>query len=109
MLGDYLLFGEKGTVRWKHPVFWELYPLFYFAFSLLVNWIFQQPWWAVEFFYSGTFHNSGDFLAGNGGWNGVVFCSMSAWLGYLLLAYIMVFLNNCYAGVYRKRKTSDFI
>lgn len=109
MLGDYLLFGEKGTVKWKHPIFWSLYPLFYFAFCLLVQRIFNQQFAIVKFFVPSTFANTSAFLAGNGGWNGVVLSCVSAWLGYIALAYLMVFLNFVYAGAYRKRTPTDVI
>jgi len=93
-LGDYLLFGEKGTVKWRHPIFWELYPLFYFAFSLLVNLVWGHGFWAVDFFNSGIFIASKSVFAGNGGWNGVVICSFLAWMGYFLIAYLTVFFNG---------------
>jgi hypothetical protein len=109
MLGDYLLFGEKGTVKWKHPIFWSLYPLFYFAFFLLFSHIFDIQFEIVKFFVPSNFTNAGGLLAGNGGWNGVVLSCIGAWLGYFLLAYLMVFLNFVYAGAYRKRTPSDVI
>jgi len=108
-LADYLLFGEKGTVKWKHPVFWQLYPLFFFAFSLLVNVVWQQGFWAVDFFNYGLFISSNAVFSGNGGWNGVVLCSFLAWIGYLLIAYLTVFFNGLYAGAYRRRDTNNII
>jgi hypothetical protein len=109
LLGDYLLFGEKGTVKWKHPIFWSLYPLFYFAFSLLVKAVWQQGFSAVSFFTPSTFQTGADALTGNGGWNGVVLSSLLAYLCYFALAYLLVFLNNVFAGAYRKRTPSDVI
>lgn len=109
-LGDYLLFGEKGTVKWKHPVFWSLYPLFYFAFTLLVNKVWQQGFIAVRFFDPMTFiAQTAEILSGNGGWNGVVIFSFLAFISYFALAYLLVFLNNVLAGAYRKRTPSDAI
>jgi hypothetical protein len=107
--GDYLLFGEKGTVRWKHPIFWSLYPLFYFAFSLLVNKVWSQGFFAVTFFDHTAFTAGGEILTGNGGWNGVVICSLVAWLCFFAVSYLLVFLNNVLAGAYRKRTPSDVI
>jgi hypothetical protein len=109
LLLDYLLFGEKGTVKWKHPIFWSLYPLFYFAFILLVQQIFGQQFVIVSFFRASTFTSSNALLAGNGGWNGVVLSSFAAWSGYIALAYLVVFLNFVFAGAYRKRTPSDVI
>jgi|LAHS01.1.fsa_nt_gb hypothetical protein len=109
MLGDYLLFGEKGTVKWKHPIFWSLYPLFYFAFCLLVQHIFDQQFTIVKFFTAANFASANALFSGNGGWNGVVLSCFAAWLGYIGLAYLMVFLNFVYAGAYRKRTPADVI
>ena len=109
ILFDYLLFGEKGTVKWKHPIFWSLYPLFYFAFCLLVQQIFQQHFTIVCFFLPSTFAGAGEALAGNGGWNGVFLMCFLAWLGFFAIAYLMIFLNFVYAGAYRKRTPTDVI
>jgi hypothetical protein len=108
-LADYLLFGEKGTVKWKHPIFWGLYPLFYFLFSLLVHQIFNQPFWTVAFFNNGSAYFSTGLFSGNGGWNGVVICSFCAWLGYNVIAYLIIFFNYLYAGVYKKHDHNEVI
>jgi hypothetical protein len=109
-LGDYLLFGEKGTVKWKHPIFWE--PLSFILFCLF----------ACSSTRSGAWLLGGRLLriavslslrrvlfAGNGGWNGVVICSFLAWLCFFAVAILLVFLNNVLAGAYRKRTPSDVI
>jgi len=31
----WLLFVPKGTLRWSQPIYWLIYPLVYFAYSLL--------------------------------------------------------------------------
>lgn len=102
---DYLLFGEKGTVKWIHPVYWVIYPVFFFAMSLLCHYIWKFAWYPYPFLdcveaSSGVLNKT---IWGNIWITGVVFLA-----SYLLLSFLMVFLNSLLAGVYRKRDSRDF-
>jgi Na+-driven multidrug efflux pump len=77
---------------------------------LLVKAIGNKAFPIVSFFTPSTFQTGADAsLTGNGGWNGVVLSSLLAYLCYFALAYLLVFLNNVFAGAYRKRTPSDVI
>ena len=107
LLGDYLLFGEKGTVKWKHPLFWVIFPIFYFAAVMIAGNFFDGGNYPYDFFDYRTFVFSGTFLAQNSGWFGVwFFCALYLAL-FLLLSYWLVFFNNLFAGAYRRHEPSD--
>jgi hypothetical protein len=109
LLGDYLLFGEKGTVKWKHPDFLEPLSPLLFCLLLLVKAVWQQGFSAVVSSSRTLSFQTGRSSAGNGGWNGVVIFSFLAYLCYFALAYLYVFLNNVFAGAYRRSDPSDVI
>lgn len=99
---DYLLFGEKGTVKWKHGFFWGFFPVFYFAFIMLTHFTWNATFFPYSFLSRETFADQPSFLANIGGWAGVWFVSVSFYLGFLALSYLTIFMNNLYAGAYRR-------
>lgn len=102
---DWILFEEKGTVRWWHGFYWLVYPLFYCVFILL-----RPIIWPNALFLSsgGTSKYPYFFLnADQIGW-GMVF----VWIGIMIVGFfalgeLLILLNNLIAGKYRKRIPSE--
>lgn len=103
-LGDYLLFGEKGTVKWIHPVYWVIYPIFFFAMSLLCHYIWKFAWYPYPFLdcveaSSGVFNDTI--------WANIWITGATFLVSFAALSFLLVFLNNLIAGVYRKHDSKD--
>lgn len=93
---DWLLFDEKGTLRWYFGFTFLAYPIFYAVFMLFRPYIFPNialysdgsayPYWML---------NPKDPLFP---------LYLGAWLvGLYALAMLLIFLNNLFGGKYRKR------
>lgn len=105
---DYLLFGEKGTVKWIHPVYWVVYPIFYFAFSLVAHYIWNYGWFPYPFLDYVTYATAltpGTEIAE--AWAHVWITGLVFLGSFLVFSYFIVFLNNLFAGVYRPRDHHD--
>ncbi len=103
---DYLLFSEKGTVRWSHALYWMIYPLCYFLIVLSAHYFWNNTFYPYPFLNHERFINdpsSPEFMSGNLGWNGVLIVLGSITVGFLLVSFLVIFLNNVFAGKYRKR------
>jgi len=98
---DWVLFEEKGTIRWWHGFYWLVYPIFYCVFILVRPIIWQNSFFGDP---GGVSKYPYFFLDANKiGW-GMVFL----WIGVLIVAFfgmseLLIFLNNLIAGKYRKR------
>jgi hypothetical protein len=99
---DYLLFDEKGTVKWSHPIYWLFYPIFYFAFSMSSHFLFGTDFYPYPFLNNDQFLNRSDFLAGNNGWNGVFMTLALIGLLFIGMGFLLVFLNNLLSGKYKR-------
>jgi hypothetical protein len=108
-LTDYLLFGEKGTVKWKHAVYWLLYPFFYFWILLATNYLWNYDWFAYPYFNIQNFASSSlPGLKAFGGWGGVWISATFIFLGMIFLAYVVIFFNFLWAGAFKKQKDNVY-
>lgn len=98
---DYLLFDEKGTVAWKHAIYWMSYPLFYFALTMAAHYIFDSTFFPYKFLNSEKFIARGGFVAGNNGWNGVILSVALLAVGFALCGFLAILLNNLLSGKYK--------
>lgn len=107
ILLDWLLYGEKGTVRWSYGMFPLFFPIFYYLFSLMWNLILDPGTYSLQIFNPNTFlvsTNLPEFFKNGDGWAGV-FISCAVILGVIAaLDYLIIFTNNLLAGRYSKRK-----
>lgn len=103
VLVDYLLFDEKGTVKWTHPVYWLFYPVFYFAFAISSHFLFETDYYPYPFLNNTQFLDKGDFMAANNGWNGVFLTLALLGLIFIAMGFLLVFLNNLLSGKYKRR------
>jgi hypothetical protein len=102
-LCDYMLFGEKGTVKWKHAIYWLLYPFFYFWILLATNYLWNYDWFAYPYFNIQNFASSSLLgLAAFKGWGGVWISATFIFLGMILLSYAIIFFNFVWAGAYKR-------
>ncbi|MCH4210344.1 MAG: hypothetical protein LKF75_04250 [Bacilli bacterium] len=105
LLFDYILFGEKGTVKWKHALYWMIFPFFYFWIVLATNYLWSHDWFAYPYFNIVNYASSAiPGIAANGGWGGVWIFSGILLIGFVILAYAMIFFNFLWAGAYKKRE-----
>jgi hypothetical protein len=107
-IADWALFGEKGTVKWRYGLYWLLYPLFFFAFSLVRFGISNSATITCPLFDATEFAAKASlpgWFSGNGGWNGVVFSSFSMLGLFAAVSYGLLFLNNLLAGKYFPKKS----
>lgn len=97
---DYLLFGEKGTVKMKDIFFVPVFPLIYGVTTLLAREIGGKEgrsW--ISAFEPNSYKASTEvtWLSGNNGWNGVVFAFFLAIFTHLLVATLLYFLGRLLA------------
>lgn len=104
-LFDYLLFSEKGTVKWRHALYWMIYPLVYFAIIVSVHYFFNKNFYPYPFLNHERFIEASnpEILSGNYGWNGVIVILSSIIVGFLFASFLVIFLNNALAMKYKKR------
>jgi hypothetical protein len=100
-LVDWILFEEKGTVKWWHAFYWMIFPSFYLAF------IFIRPkiWPNTEFTLLGkTSLYPYDIIDPNAhGWTQVLLVSLAAVFAFFLVGLVLIFFNNLMAGRFRRR------
>lgn len=102
-LFDYLLFLEKGTVRWRHALYWAIYPVFYFAFIMSAHYIFQDDLSPYPFLNNERYIDLGEVLIEEVGWNNRVIVSVSILVGIVGISFFIIFLNNLLALKYKRR------
>lgn len=104
-LTDYLLFLEKGTVRWRHALYWLIYPVSYFALIMSAHYIYKNDFYPYPFLNHERFASADnpEILSGNVGWNGVIIVLASILAGFICVSFLVIFLNNILAGKYRRR------
>ncbi len=102
---DYFLFSEKGTVRWSHALYWMIYPLSYLIIIISAHYFWNNTFYPYPFLNHERFidPSSPEILSGNFGWNGVLIVLGAITLGFLLISFLVIFLNNVLAGKYKKR------
>lgn len=107
---DYLLFGEKGTVKWRHLGYFSLYPAIYFGYVMVVHYVSEETFFPYPFLDANTFVNdvSNHAFSGNTGWNGVFLSTAIIFIGIIAFAALMIFLNNLYSGKYFKKKEDPY-
>jgi hypothetical protein len=107
-IADWALFGEKGTVKWRYGLYWLLYPLFFFAFHMVRHAISNSAVITCPLFDATEFTSNAAlpaWFAGNGGWNGVIFSSLSVLGLFAAVSYGLIFVNNLLAGKYFQKKS----
>lgn len=102
-LFDYLLFLEKGTVYWRHALYWAIYPVFYFAIIMSAHYIFQDNFYPYPFLNNEKYQDSVEILSMNVGWNGVIIVLCSILLGFIAMSFLIIFINNVLALKYKRR------
>ncbi len=102
---DYFFFLEKGTVRWSNALYWMIYPISYFIIVLSAHYFWNNNFYPYPFLNHERFvdPSSPEILSGNLGWNGVLIVLGSIAIGFLFVSFLVVFLNNVFAGKYRRR------
>lgn len=104
---DWILFDEKGSVKWVTPFEWLFYPFFYYLFIMLDHYVWKSdlPYDFLDnrYFARWPYPN---FLSENNGWNGIVLSGLSALACFMVLSFFLIFLNNFLAGQYRKKLTA---
>ena len=98
----WLLFDEKGTIRWKHNLYIFVFPLFYVVYSELAHYIFQDNFFPYEIMKPSFYSGFSSFLSGNGGWNGSFTVMTGVLLAFLLISAGLTLLSNVLAGKYRR-------
>jgi hypothetical protein len=98
----WLLFDAKGTVKWRHGIYFLAFPLFYILYSELAQTIFQDTFYAYDTMNPNFYANLGSFMSSNGGWTGVTIFMFSMMAFMAALSFFMIFLNNLLAGKYRR-------
>ncbi|MCI1244350.1 MAG: Pr6Pr family membrane protein [Bacilli bacterium] len=100
---DWLLFAEKGTVKWRHGLYYLVYPLFYIVYSELAHFIFQDDFFPYELMRPTFYSASGSLMAGNGGWNGVVVAMVGFLAGIAAVSFLAILINDILSGKFRRR------
>ncbi len=92
---DYLLFQEKGSGRYSHPVYWSLYPAAYILIMVVKPYITgYDSLSGFRFFSPMNYMLEDSFLAGNGGYNGVAIAIAVSLAVYFVLAYLVVIFDR---------------
>lgn len=100
---DFLVFQEKGTVGWTHPLFWALYPVFYGVTMMVRPYITGFMNVQTRFFSPRYFSLLEGWFAGNDGWNGVAISYVVFLLSFLAIAYLVVLLSVLLGQRFRKK------
>lgn len=106
-LSDWLLFGEKGTVKWFAPLYWLVYPVLFFLFNLVRHAIDVNAKVTCSLFDGSEFTTGStlpSWFSGNEGWNGVIFSAVAMLALFAAVAYAVIFVNNLLAGRYFRKK-----
>ncbi len=106
-ISDWILFGEKGTVKWVTVLYWLIYPVLFFLFQLTRHSISGDATITCPIFDTSEFASNASvpsWFAGNGGWNGVVFSSFAMLGLFVSVSYLLLFFNNLMAGKYFPKK-----
>lgn len=98
----WLLFDEKGTVKWRHGFYYVVYPFFYCIYSELAHYIFQDDFFAYAFMRPDFYFFQPEILSGNGGNNGVIISTVLFLLAFEAVSFLLIFLSNLLAGKYRR-------
>lgn len=106
-LFDWLLFQEKGSVKWTSGLFWIFYPGIYTLATIIAKEVWASNTYLYEFLNAYHFSSYENFFSGNGGWNGVavyivLFTALFEGMGSLL-----IFINKALAGRYRRKRLGD--
>ena len=100
---DWILFGEKGTVKWSYGMFPLFIPIFYFLFSLMRKLLVSGSTYSTLVFDPNTFLMSAQlpdaFSAGNG-WAGVFISVLSLFAIIVFVDFALIFINNLFAKRY---------
>lgn len=103
ILLDWILFGEKGTVKWSYSMFPLFWPIFYFLFSLMRKFLISGSTYSTLVFDPNTFIMSNylpdAFSAGNG-WAGVFISIFSIFAIIVFVDFALIFINNLFAKRY---------
>ena len=103
ILLDWILFGEKGTVKWSYGMFPLFVPIFYYLFSLMRKLLVSGSTYSTLIFDSNTFIMSNylpeAFSAGNG-WAGVFISIFSIFAVITFVDYALILINNLLARRY---------
>ncbi len=102
---DYLFYGEKGTVKWNHALYWVVIPIFYFAYSYAAKMIYQMPSLPFPFTDCATYNEMmTTFLANVAPEWAMPFINFSIFLViYVGLSYLLIFFNNLLGNNYNSK------
>lgn len=103
---DWLLFGEKGTVKWSQSYMILFFPIFYSAATLILEIIQQSN--AVSLMYVSALNfqqgsNTQAWMAEASGMSGVAFVTGICFLIFIVVTVLFIFLNDLIAGKYRHK------
>lgn len=98
----WLLFDEKGTVKYHHALYFLAFPLFYIIYSEVAHILFQDNFFPYSLMRPSFYSESPSFLSGNGGWNGVVVTMVLILLAFYLVGLSLIFFSNLLAGKYKR-------
>ena len=102
---DWILFGEKGTVKWSYGMFPLFIPIFFFLFSLMRKLLVSGSTYSTLVFDPNTFIMSSylpDAFAAGNGWAGV-FISILTLFGIIVLVdFAFILINNLLARRYTR-------
>lgn len=103
---DWLLFGEKGTVRWSYGMFPLFFPIFHYLLSFMTHFITGSERYITQIFdpesFIGLSHLPEVFEAADG-WVGVLISTLTSLLAIFVIDYLLILLNNLLAGRYSKK------
>ena len=103
ILLDWILFGEKGTVKWSYGMFPLFVPIFYYLFSLMRKLLVSGSTYSTLVFDPNTFimsnHLPEAFSAGNG-WAGVFISILSIFAVITFVDFALILINNLLARRY---------
>lgn len=97
VMGDWLLFARRGSLRWWDPLWWAAIPYAYVAFALLRPLVTNALW------PNGGRYPYPFFDPSDKGWGGVVLYLLVITIVIEALAYVMVGLDRLAA----RRSSSD--
>ena len=108
ILLDWILFGEKGTVKWSYGMFPLFFPIFYFLFSLMRKLLVSGSTYSTLVFDPNTFlmsaHLPDAFSAGNG-WAGVFISILSLFAVIVFIDFALILINNLFAQRYTRESS----
>lgn len=105
LLLDWMLFGEKGTVKWSHSLMILFFPILYSGFMFMVQTISENSSMSLMYvsaiiFQQGTSYP--EWMKEANGMAGVAVILGVDFAVFIVVTYLSIFFSNLMAGKYAK-------